>query len=136
MREPGKRFPEREELGYNNEEEWELGPNGEPRNPWQLTRFVYLLDGKTAEQLTFSTASWGGRDAVLMLGDQISRMRTAHPGTVPIVALHAGPKQTKYGRKSKPVFRVVGWHGGAVGEPARQLDPPTAKDETSDDIPF
>ena len=117
MREPGKRLPDREDLGDNNAGAWELGPDEQPRDPWQFTRFVYLVNEKSAEQLTFSTSSWGGCDAVVMLADQIGRMRTAHPGAVPIIELHSAPMTTKFGRKSKPLFRVACWHGGAVGEP-------------------
>ena len=63
MREPGRRLPDREELGYDDESKWE-SPNGEPQDPWRNTRLVYLVDPQTAEAYTFSTSSWGGRGAV------------------------------------------------------------------------
>jgi hypothetical protein len=118
MRVPGKRLPEREELADTDEEQWEAGPDGKPRDPWQNTRFVYLVDPLTAEAFTFSTASWGGRHAVSDLADQIGRVRFARPGAVPVVELHAAPMLTKFGKKSKPQFKVVDWRGGGKVEDA------------------
>jgi len=116
MREPGHRLPDREELGDLDEANWEAGPDGEPRDPWQSTRFVHLVDPMTAEAYTFSTSSFGGRAAVSDLADQIQRMRFANPGAVPVVELHAAPMLTKFGRKSRPWFKVVGWRRGGADE--------------------
>ena len=109
VRRPGERLPEREKLSHTNEEEWETGPGGEPKDPWANTRLVYLVDPDTAEAFTFSTSSWGGRAAVIELGDQIARMRATHPDAAPIVELRAAEMPTRFGRKSKPVLKVVGW---------------------------
>lgn|SRR5262249_10115366 len=87
------------------------------------TAFVYLVDPHTAEALTFSTSSWGGREAVTALGDAIARMRLAHPNALPIVALEAAPMVTKYGRKSKPTFRIAGWKAADIAVP--ELLPPS-----------
>src|SRR5262249_35672947 len=116
MRQPGRRLPDREELGDLDEAEWEAGPDGEPRDPWQSTRFVYLVDRLTAEAYTFSTSSYGGRAAVNDLANQIQRMRFAHPGAVPVVELRATPMLTRFGRKSRPWFKVIDWlPGGSDG---------------------
>lgn len=141
LRQPGQPLPEREQLGDQDEADWPAGPDGKPRDPWQSTRFVYLVNPATAEAFTFSTSSWGGRGAVADLGDQIQRMRYAHPGAVPIVELHAAPMLTKFGKKSKPWLKVVDWkraddtsnapiqleHKSAPAKVAATLD---------DDIPF
>jgi len=111
-RQPGKKLPERDELGDLDKTEWELGPDGQPKDPWQNTRFVYLVDPISAEAYTFVTASWGGRQAVNDLADQIQRVRYRNPGASPLVELHAEPWMTKFGRKSKPFFKVIGWRGG------------------------
>ena len=79
LRPPGTTMPEREELGSTDETAWEVGPDKRPKDPWQNTRFVYLIDPLTAEAFTFSTSSFGGREAVVNLGDAIARMRSAHP---------------------------------------------------------
>ena len=100
LREPGGRMPERDELGDNDKAQWEPGPDGkEARDPWQSTRFVHLIDPQTAEAFTFSTSSFGGRDCVINLADQIKRMRGKHPDAVPLVELGAAPMATKFGRK-------------------------------------
>jgi hypothetical protein len=109
LRRPGSPLPERDELGYDDEDDWEFGLSGEKVDPWQNTRLVYFVDPDTAEDFTYSTSSWGGRDAVVALGDQITRMRKVHADAVPIVEFKAVPKKTPYGRKMRPVFRVVGW---------------------------
>jgi hypothetical protein len=109
MRQPGRRMPEREELGFDKQDEWETDSDGEPVDPWKNCRLVYLVDPQTAEAFTFSTSSWGGRGAVADLGDQIARMRSVHLDAVPIVELRAAEMPTRHGRKSKPVFKIVGW---------------------------
>ena len=111
-RETGRRLPDREEFDDTDEANWEAGPDGKPRDPWQSTRFVHLVDPMTAEAYTFSTSSWGGRAAVSDLADQIQRMRFAHPGAVPVVELRAAPMLTKFGRKSRPWFKVIEWRRG------------------------
>jgi hypothetical protein len=118
MQDGGKPLPEREELGDLDQMKWELGPDGKPRDPWQLTRFIYFVCPQTAQDYTFSTSSWGGREAVINLGGSIARMRTVHPNAMPIVSLEAGPMITRFGRKSKPIFKIVGWKsvGGATQE--------------------
>ena len=115
MRQPGKKLPERDELsdpeGCGT---WETGPDGNPKDPWQNTRFVYLVDPVSAEAYTFVTASWGGRQAVNDLAEQIQRVRYGKPGASPLVELHAEPWMTKFGRKSKPFFKVIDWRGGGA----------------------
>jgi hypothetical protein len=151
MRQPGRKMPDRAELsdpeGCGT---WETGPDGKPRDPWQNTRFVYFVNPISAEAYTFVTASWGGRQAVNDLAEQIQRVRYGKPGASPLVELHAEPWMTKFGRKSKPFFKVIGWRGGGPevidrhgGEP-RNGGPTPALVEAStmtsrsmdDEIPF
>jgi|SRR5262245_5373498 len=140
VRQPGRRMPLRDELGFENEFEWEAGPDGKPQDPWRDTRLIYLVDPLSAEGFTFTTSSWGGRNAVADLGDQINRMRSVHPDAVPIVELRAAAMPTKFGRKSKPVFKVVRWKIADAEQPApieRQIAPQQAEHEIMDDeIPF
>src|SRR5262245_38600944 len=53
VREPGRRLPDRDELGYEDQDEWQEGPSGERQDPWRNTRLVYLVDPQTAEAFTF-----------------------------------------------------------------------------------
>jgi hypothetical protein len=135
LRRPGEDLPEREELGDNVAANWELGPDSQPRDPWQSTRFVYLL-GENAEAYTFSTSSWGGRNAAIELADQIQRMRFARPGAVPVVELHAAPMQTKFGKKSKPIFKVVDWRYPDGNETKALAHEPARNADMQDELPF
>jgi hypothetical protein len=144
MRQPGRRLPERDEVGDLDQRYWEAGSDGRLRDPWQSTRFLYLVDPLSAEAYTFSTSSLGGRGAISDLAEQIERVRFARPGAVPVVELHAAPMQTKHGRKSRPFFKVVDWRGGgdtAVSEsaasPMIENKDSTATERVFDDeIPF
>lgn len=127
--EPGRRLPEREELGDNDPTKWALGPDGGPRDPWQSMRYVYLLDPASAEMFTYSTSSFAGREAVVDLADSIARMRVAQPNAMPIVALESAPMITKFGRKSRPIFKVVGWK--ALGS-----SPALPATEEPEELPF
>jgi hypothetical protein len=112
-RQPGKRLPDREELSDPEGcRTWETGPDGEPKDPWQNTRFIYFVDPVSAEAFTFVTASWGGRQAVNDLAEQIQRVRYGRPGASPLVELRAEPWVTRFGRKSRPFFKVIDWRGG------------------------
>ena len=144
MRESGRRLPDREELGHNDESQWDKDLSGEPQDPWRNTRLVYLVNPSTAAAFTFSTSSWGGRGAVSDLGDQIARMRSVHADAVPIVELRAAEMPTKYGRKSKPVFKIVEWKTADAEQAApveRQITMQKAKQEVArndmdDEVPF
>jgi hypothetical protein len=149
MREPGKRLPERDELGDLDEADWEMGFDGKtPKDPWSNTRALYLIDPLTAEALTFTTSSWAGRGVVSDLADQIMRMRQAHPAAIPIVELGSAPHITKFGRKTKPVLKVTEWkRGGSLvenDEPRLRIVHAETKsaaalqsaDVMSDEIPF
>jgi len=116
IRRLGERLVEREKLSHTDEREWPTGPGNEPQDPWQNTRLIYLVDPDSAEAFTFSTSSYGGRGAVIELGDTIARMRSAHPDAAPIVELRAAEMPTKHGKKSKPVFKIVGWKNPNVGD--------------------
>jgi hypothetical protein len=142
VRQPGQRMADRDELSNNDEADWPLGPSGEPNDPWRNTRFVWLICPATAEALTFSTSSWGGRGAVGDLADATARMRGARPGAMPIVQLGAAEMPTKYGLKTKPIFKIVGWVGGdaPLAPPAKRIaapEPPKLqRPDWEDEIPF
>lgn len=142
VRQAGAPFPEREELGDNDEALWEPGPDDKPRDPWQSTRFVHLVNPETAGLYTFSTTSWGGRGAVIDLADAIVRYRHARPGACPVVTLGSAPMQTKFGKKWRPVFQIVDWVGGdgtaeARPKPELKMIPGTTNERVLDDsIPY
>jgi hypothetical protein len=122
---PGQRHPDRDEWGDLDPEAWEAGLDGKPKDPWQDTRYLYLVDPRTGEELTLTTASAGGRKAIADLKNQIANVRQAHPAAIPIVRLECGTWKTRFGPKPKPLFRVIGWkQGGASGELGDQVKAP------------
>jgi hypothetical protein len=149
-RSPGTPRIKREELGYPDETEWEVGIDGRPQDPWQDARYLYLVDPKTAAIYTFTTATWGGRSAVAQLGDQIARAQRAHPGALPIVKLKWAEWPTRHARKTKPLFEIVDWRRSEGAEtpppsaPERQRGSVTiesgrrapARQEIDDEVPF
>ena len=142
VRQAGQRLPDRDELGDLEERDWELGPDNKPKDPWANTRFIYFVDPTSAQAYTFSTSSWGGRQAVNDLADQIQRVRFAKAGASPLVELQSEPLLTKFGRKSKPFFKVIDWLGGEPrnGSPTPGLALVETSTVTSrsidDEIPF
>jgi hypothetical protein len=146
VRQPGKVLPDREDLGELDRSLWEKGPDEQPRDPWVNTRYVYFLDPVSVEMLTYTTRSIGGMSAVRSLADQIQRMRDySKSNALPVVELGAAEMKTKFGRKSKPVLKIVRWYQGGTGaangtpqlSPAPQeLKEPSLAEELDDEIPF
>ena len=106
---PGLIHPERTDLPDQDEATWQPGLNGEPADPWRDTRYLRLIDPRTGQDLTFVTDSVGGRKAVGELKSQITNVRFAHPGAVPVVQLGSTMMKTSFGLKPRPEFKVVGW---------------------------
>jgi hypothetical protein len=51
--------PKRSELGYLDQSQWETFDDGRPRDPWQFTNSLILVEPQTEELFTFSTTSKG-----------------------------------------------------------------------------
>ena len=83
--------------------------NGEPVDRWRDTRYLRLIDPRTGQDYTFVTDTYGGRKAVGDLKSQITNVRFAQPGAVPIVQLGSTMMKTAFGLKPRPEFKVVGW---------------------------
>ncbi|HZZ23598.1 MAG TPA: hypothetical protein VFE60_13950 [Roseiarcus sp.] len=148
MREPGGQLADRDTLGHTDQAHWEVGPSGDKQDPWRSSRFVYLVDPQSAEVYTFTTSSIGGIGAVSDLAEKIGRRRAVHPGATPLVQLAAAEMPTRFGRKSRPVFKVVDWEIGAAGKEAtpatrrltseevREADRKSFDAEFDDEVPF
>jgi hypothetical protein len=105
----GFRPPSRDELGDNDETEWEEY-DGEARDPWQDTMQCLLLDPKTGEVFTFVTSSKSGKTALgevaAVYGD---RMQDGEdPNAMPIIKLASSfYKHKVYGKIMIPVFELT-----------------------------
>jgi hypothetical protein len=111
-RREGSPLPPRSELGDHDPSKWEIGPNGQPKDPWQLTRYTYLTDLQTGESFTFPTTSWGGSEAVRQLAVHVEMMRRDAPDALPVIALGITVKKSKkWGPVPAPLLEVKGWVG-------------------------
>jgi hypothetical protein len=77
---------------------------------------------------------------VIDLADAITRYRQARPGAAPVVVLESAPMTTRFGKKWKPVFKVVDWVGGGVNEAEPAKPKLVANNESNrlldDEIPW
>jgi hypothetical protein len=91
-------------------EEWGIGLNGQPQEPWQRQQLVYLLREHDASENTFVTSSGGGHVAVRELKKRVRRMRQLRGAEVyPVITLGSAPWKTKYGMRTRPHFEIVRW---------------------------
>ena len=100
--------PKRRELADVDKASWEIGANGEPRDPWAYTNALPLVSLDLSKVYTFTTSSSGGRTAV---DDLCMYHSAASLGMYPLVALEASSymhSKREIGRVKVPVFRVVG----------------------------
>jgi hypothetical protein len=114
VREIDGRYPLREELGHLDETKWEVR-DGEASDPCQDSREVLLIHATSFAEYTFCTATVGGRSAVDRLKSSVRNARRVDPDVVPMVTLGWEPMPTKHGKKTKPLFRVVGWRHPKAG---------------------
>src|SRR5262249_62341110 len=111
----------------------------------------------TAERFTFKNATAGAARAVRELADKITLMRRMRgANVVPLVKLASRPMTTRFGKKIRPFFEVVGWYEPGTGGPLvehrptppalqgnayaaakmRTVEPVTVAEAIGDEIPF
>jgi hypothetical protein len=140
------RLPERRnELGYLEQSTWEKDAGGEPRDPWQLTNYLPMIN-EAGEVFTFSTASRGGMGAVADLCRIYSKARQAHAEDFPVIELQCGAYQhqnPQFGRIKFPEFKRIGWAPKVTFWKAIGADNLIDQEKTSllsedfsDDVPF
>jgi hypothetical protein len=103
------RYPTRRELGHTDESQWERGPDGKPIDPLQNSREILLIDPSTYAVYTFCTSAAGGRSSVDDLDNAMRNARRIRPEVVPLVSLESQEMPTRYGMKSRPLFRILDW---------------------------
>jgi hypothetical protein len=104
--------PRRDELGYTDQSKWDVDDDGEPRDPWQFSNELVLIDLESDELFTFSTSSKGSLGAIGELCKSHGKHLRMKPDEVPIVELDVGSYQhpnRNYGEIRFPIFKVVEW---------------------------
>jgi hypothetical protein len=144
---PGHGLSDRNELGHLDPERWPLGLDGRPQDPWRDSRYVYLVNTRSAADATFTTDTIGGRRGVSELRNSIANVRLAQPGAIPIVKLISLPMPTKFGIKTRPGFEVLDWkvpdrivpipnRAPVIMQPAQASLPQPSQPDLDDEIPF
>jgi hypothetical protein len=104
--------PKRDELGDTDKSRWDTFDDGRPRDPWQFTNTIVLVDMETGDLFTFSTASRGGLDAIGQLALKYGERLRQHPDDAPVVELGCSSYQhsdRKIGEVRIPVLKLVDW---------------------------
>jgi hypothetical protein len=88
---------------------WGLGPDGNPRPPWQRQFVIYLLDVASGYELSFPARSGGAIVAVQRLKSAVeNKRRFVGEPLWPIVELESAPYSRRF-NKSRPALKIVGW---------------------------
>jgi hypothetical protein len=104
--------PKRSELGHHDQSLWETFDDGRPRDPWQFSNSLILVEPQTEELFTFSTSSKGGLGAVGELAKTYGKHMRTDPDKGPLIKLECGSYQHSnraYGEIRYPILKVTGW---------------------------
>jgi hypothetical protein len=134
----GERPPDRNELGDNDQIEWEVDENTrQPRDPWLYEELLPMEDVETGKKCLFSTNSVFGTLAVeLLCREYALRLKRGRDG-LPTVKLGVTYNSTKqFSRIASPDFQVAHWDGGDPD--SVDITPPPSKPggDMNDSIPF
>jgi hypothetical protein len=148
---PGAPWPDVEARNdAAGKEEWREDLNGVLVGPWQAQRILEFFDPTTLTRLSWPTATIGGRIAINDLIDKVRWMAKFHrdQAIYPLVVLCSKTMRTSFGPRPRPHFEVRQWvrlgeHGV---EPVdtdqrsllqqRQVNEPSVREATRDEIPF
>jgi hypothetical protein len=119
VREPGKPFPTRKELGDTDESEWPIF-NGAPSDPWMIQIEVLMTERETGAPVILRAKSWSARDIITDVCRMVTfQRRQRGPNAKPIIAIGAASRPHPRGSYKVPVFTINDWVGAdAVPEPA------------------
>jgi hypothetical protein len=101
----------RNELGDTDQTKWELD-DGEPKDPWQFSNSLVLVDVKTEALYTFSTSTKGGLGAIGELSENYGKHIRQKPDEMPIIELGVSSyvhSNRKYGEIRIPILKRVDW---------------------------
>src|SRR6516162_3377300 len=104
--------PRRSELGDTEREYWTPDNSGSPRDPWQFSNYLVMMDIETQELYTYATASRGGLQAIGQLSKAYGKSMRHRPNQFPVVLLEVSSYEhpnKQFGTIKIPVLRIVGW---------------------------
>jgi hypothetical protein len=104
--------PKRAELDDNDEETWDTDDDGRPRDPWQFSNYLIVVDQKDKTVFTFTTSSKGGLGAIGELCKAYGKGMRERPNDFPVIELGVGSYQHRdksLGRIKFPILKPVGW---------------------------
>ena len=103
---PRDEAPERASLGDTDQSEWPIGRfSNEPEDPWTAVIELPLKHKETGEEFILTCQS---KTAIGAAKDLFSQLRRVPAGHDPVIKLAVGTMQTKFGKRKKPVFSLVG----------------------------
>jgi hypothetical protein len=105
----------RGDLDAHDKSEWTDGSDGKPRDPWQFTNSIVLVNPETEAVYTFQPSSRGGISAIGELCRAYGRRMRSHPDELPLIALDVSSYKHRIkelGEIRVPVLRVVDWVKG------------------------
>ena len=128
------KVPQRHELGDVDRDEWEVGDDGKPKDPWvECWQLPLMPVDAPGELLTFATNSVGGRTAIADLCGIYNR--SPRNGLLPIIEIRTSSFYNKKTRSDTfvPVLKLVSWHNTA---PVQIESENPAPFDPSDEVPF
>ena len=132
----GKPIPQREGLGDDDRNAWEMDPNGTPLDPWQVCNTLPMKDPETGQEFIFTTGSRGGVGAIGKLSTAFGRHRRKQGDKLPIIEIGSASYRHKtYGDVSYPTFQIVGWEDEAALI-AGETSGAAVNAELDDEVPF
>lgn len=113
----------REDLGFDDQSEWETNDDGDPQDPWNFTNELPMADPKDGTQYTFSASSKGSIGCIGNACKAYAREYQQKPGLVPVMELRRDSYiHKKHGKLYVPVLEIVEWISNDGVPPAKQDD--------------
>ena len=103
---PKDEAPARASLGDTDQSEWAMGRfSNEPEDPWTPVIELPIRHKETGEQCVLTCQS---KTSIGAARDLLAQLRRVPAGHDPVIKLAVGTMQTKFGKRKKPVFTIVG----------------------------
>ena len=118
--------PLRSELGDLERDDWAADGSGAPRDPWQFSNYLILMNPENGDLYTYASGSKGGKQAVGELSKQYGKAMRHRPDQFPVIALGAGeyPHPNKqFGNIKIPKLEIVAWmERGVIDEALNSME--------------